>query len=295
MADGTKRILGALCLFWAAAIWGGMYVVSKYVLDYIPPMTLLAMRLIIGGASLLLVMVAGRSPWVRWSDLPRMALLGLVGFGLSLTAQFVGTRLSSAGHGAVITSVTPAFILVFAAALLKERITWPKVAAVGIATAGVLLVVENPGGFHLEARAFWGDILLLLAGITWALYTVLGRLAADRYPPMTVSTYATLFGILWVLPTVPVELRGFTWQPLGAMVWWGTLYLGVVSTALAFYLWNKGFTLMDAASGSLFFFAQPVVGAVLGWLLLGESLGARFLLGSAVVIAGGVLATRQSP
>ena len=294
MNSPRRRLLGAVCLFVAAAIWGGMYVVSKYVLDYIPPMTLLAVRLVIGGAALLLVMAASRTPRVGVRDLPRMALLGLVGFGISLAAQFIGTRLSSASHGAVITSVTPAFILVFAATLLKERITWAKVAAVGIATAGVLLVVEQPEGFRLEARAFWGDLLLLVAGITWALYTVLGRLAANRYPPVTVTTYATLTGILWVLPAIPVELRGITWQPLPAAVWWGTLYLGVVSTAVAFYLWNKGFTLMDAATGSLFFFAQPVVGAALGWLLLGERLSARFLLGTAVIIAGGVLATRQS-
>jgi drug/metabolite transporter (DMT)-like permease len=289
-----SRILGAFCVFLAAAIWGGMYVVSKYVLDYIPPMTLLLARLLIGAATLLLVVVAGRSPWVARRDLARMALLGLVGFGISLGAQFAGTRLSSAGHGAVITSVTPAFILVFAAALLKERVTWVKVAAVGIATAGVLLVVEQPNGFRLEARAFWGDVFLLVAGITWALYTVLGRLAANRYPPVTVTTYATLFGILWVLPVIPLELRGMAWRPFPSAVWWGILYLGVVSTALAFYLWNKGFTLLDASTGSLFFFAQPVVGAVLGWLLLGEVLTARFLLGTAVIIAGGVLATRQA-
>lgn len=78
-----------------------------------------------------------------------------------------------------------------------------------------------------------------------------------------------------------------------ALVWRGTLYLGVVSTALAFYLWNKGFTLVDASTGSLFFFAQPVVGTLLGWLFLGESLTGRFVVGTAVVIAGGVLATRQ--
>ncbi len=293
MRSARPRILGAFCLFMAAAIWGGMYVVSKYVLDYIPPMTLLAMRLLIGAAALLVVMAASGSPWVRRGDLPRMALLGLVGFGISLAAQFMGTRMSSAGHGAVITSVTPAFILVFAAVLLKERITWAKAAAVGIATAGVLLVVEQPDGFRLQAQAFWGDLLLLVAGITWALYTVLGRLAANQYPPVTVTTYATLFGILCVLPATPVELRGVAWRSLPPLVWWGTLYLGVVSTALAFYLWNKGFTLVDASTGSLFFFAQPVVGTLLGWLLLGESLTGRFVVGTAVVIAGGVLATRQ--
>ena len=95
MSSLRRRLLGGVCLFGAAAIWGGMYVVSKYVLDYIPPMTLLTVRLVIGGAALVLVMLASRTPWVGMRDLPRMALLGLVGFGISLGAQFIGTRLSS--------------------------------------------------------------------------------------------------------------------------------------------------------------------------------------------------------
>lgn len=291
MSETKRRILGGACLFVAAAIWGGMYVVSKYVLDYIPPMTLLAARLLIGAASLFLIVLASRAPWVIPGDLPRMAVLGLVGFGVSLGAQFIGTRLSSAGHGAVITSVTPAFILVFATAMLRERITWQKVTAVGIATAGALLVV---GGFRFEARVFWGDMLLLVAGITWALYTVLCRVAAERYPPVTVTSYAMVFGIMWVLPVIPLELTGTTLPPFPPAVWWGVLYIGVISTALAFYLWNKGFTLMEASTGSLFFFVQPVVGAVLGWLFLGEALTLRFLVGTSVIILGGVLATRHS-
>ncbi len=289
-----SRLRGAGCLFAAAAIWGGMYVVSKYVLGFVPPLTLLTARLVVGAAVLLLAMVLGRLPWARPRDLPRLALLGVVGFGISLSAQFIGTYLSSAAHGAVITSVTPAFILIFAAALLRERITWRKVFAIGVATAGVLLVVGLPLHFGLAARAFWGDLFLLVAGITWALYTVLARLAAMHYPAITVTTYATLFGILCILPVLPLEMPVLAGRSFPATVWWGVLYLGVISTALAFYLWNKGFTLLDAATGSLFFFVQPVVGAVLGWLLLGESLGGRFLLGSLAIIAGGVMAIRQA-
>jgi drug/metabolite transporter (DMT)-like permease len=279
-------------LFLAAAIWGGMYVVSKVVLDHIPAMTLLAMRLAIGAAALLVGMRLSGAPRARRSDWLGLALLGLLGYGVSLGAQFIGTQWSSAGHGAVLTSITPAGILVFAALLRGERITRAQVLAVGIATAGVLLVVEPPRGFTLEARAFWGDLLLLLAGGTWALYTVLCRMAAERYPPITVTTYAMFFGIFWVLPATPLE-GSVAWRSLDASLWWGVGYLGVVSTAVAFYLWNKGFTMLDTATGSLFFFAQPIVGALLGWLWLGEPLSARFVLGTAVVIAGGVLATRQ--
>jgi drug/metabolite transporter (DMT)-like permease len=288
----SRRLQGALCLFAAAAIWGGMYVVSKAVLAYIPPLTLLALRLAIGGLVLLAVIRALGMSWPGRADRGEMALLGFVGFGVSLAAQFIGTHLSTAAHGAVLTSVTPAFILVFAAVWLGERLTARTAAAVAVATAGALLVIEQPGGFALEARTFWGDILLLAAGVSWALYTVLSRRAAHRHPPAVTTAAATLWGLLFLLPWLPLELRDWTWAPLPAAVWWGVLYLGVVSTALAFWLWNTGFTLMQAGTASLFFFAQPLVGAVLGWLLLGERLGSRFLAGSLILIAGGILAVR---
>ena len=58
----------------------------------------------------------------------------------------------------------------------------------------------------------------------------------------------------------------------------GVLYLGIVSTAGAFFLWNKGLELIDASIGSLFFFCQPIIGSLLGWLLLNETLNSNFLL-----------------
>ncbi|WP_374720583.1 DMT family transporter, partial [Parageobacillus toebii] len=64
------------------------------------------------------------------------------------------------------------------------------------------------------------------------------------------------------------------------------LYLGVVSTAGAFFLWNKGMEMMDAGIGSLFFFFQPLVGAVFGFLFLHEQITASFYLGGLLIIIG---------
>jgi EamA-like transporter family. len=66
----------------------------------------------------------------------------------------------------------------------------------------------------------------------------------------------------------------------------GLLYLGIVSTAGGFLLWNKGLQLMNASSGGLFFFFQPIVGAFLGWLLLQETIGASFWLGTILIFSG---------
>ncbi|KLV14434.1 permease-like protein YdzE [Bacillus altitudinis] len=71
------------------------------------------------------------------------------------------------------------------------------------------------------------------------------------------------------------------------------MYLGIISTALAFFLWNRGLQLMDASSGGLFFFFQPIVGTVLGWMILGEEMGLRSFVGILCIFAGVYTVLRQ--
>lgn len=287
------RLVGNLCLFLAAAIWGGMYVVSKYTLGYLPLLSLLVLRYVLGAAGLFALMALIPGKRATRADLPQLALLGLSGLTVSVGAQFIGTRLSSAHHGALITSSSPAFIVVFAAWLLRERPSPRGLFALLLAGLGVVLVI-SPGQPGADLNTLAGDLWLLFAGFTWALYTVLAKRATASLPSLAVTAWATLFGLLFTLPlALWLEPGGLTLSGLPAPVWWGLLYLGIVSTAGAFYLWNLGFELSPApaASGALWFFAQPVVGSALGWALLGERLGPGFFAGGALIGAGVALAS----
>lgn len=116
----------------------------------------------------------------------------------------------------------------------------------------------------------------------------------DRYSALTVTFWASVTGTLFTLPLAAGEImiRDFTFpdQPL---VWWGVVYLGAVSTALAFFLWAKGFELMKAGTAGLFFFVQPVVGTFLGWLVLHETLTWPFFAGSALILGSVLFAMRS--
>ncbi|MDF2627742.1 MAG: protein of unknown function transrane [Symbiobacteriaceae bacterium] len=291
------RLLGALYLTIAASIWGGMYVVSKYVLEYVPPLTLLVMRLAIAA-----VIFGGLALWRReWRVAARdrllLASLGLIGFTLSLGLQFWGTKLSSAHNGGLITSASPAFIVLFAFWLLKERLSVWKLSSLGLATAGVLAVVGPESGGGGGGALGLGNLCLVGAAVTWALYTVLGKVATERYSSLTVSLYATLAGLLFTAPVAWVTEWAAgapaTLPSAPALVWWGVAYVGVISTAVAFYLWVRGFSMVDAGTGSLFFFAQPLVAAVLGAALLGETLHWYFFLGAGLIFAGVGLSALQ--
>lgn len=282
------QMLGALYLTLAASIWGGMYVASKYVLDYIPPLTLLAIRLAIAGVILGAVAWA-RSEWqVRPKDRLLLFSLGFVGFTLSLGFQFWGTKLSTAHNGGLITSASPAFIVLFAILLLRERPTWHQWAALGLASVGVLAVIGPEADGDGGSSLWLGNLCLVGAALTWGLYTVMGKIASRSYSALTVTLYATISGFGFTAPLALLTERGL-WQPLDAipaLAWWGVAYVGIISTAVAFYLWNKGFSMMDASPASLFFFAQPLVAAVLGSLLLNETLHWYFFLGALLILTG---------
>ncbi len=288
-----QNLVGAICLSLAASMWGGMYVVSKYVLDYIPPLTLVWLRYVIAFVFLFVVLKSselkkGNRTGMKKSDWFLIAWIGFIGYFLSIALQFIGTKLSDAHTGALITSATPAFIVVFARFVLREKLTARKLISVLLATCGVVIVI----GWNSKLGTYLvGSILLVGAAITWALLSVYVKVASKRFSSLTITTYAVLFALVFTTPTMIWELQSNDVDFQNIFIIVGILYLGIVSTAGAFFLWNKGLELMDAGIGSLFFFFQPLVGSFLGWLLLNEKLNLNFFIGGFFIITGVVIVT----
>jgi drug/metabolite transporter (DMT)-like permease len=283
-----QHLLGALCLSLAASMWGGMYVVSKYVLDYIPPLTLVWLRYIIAFVVLFTILKAVQFKKKKYEPITKsdwflIGWIGFIGYFVSIALQFIGTNLSDAHTGALITSATPAFIVIFARFVLKEVLTVRKVSAMVLATIGVVIVIGLDT--NLESN-FIGSVILVGAAITWALLSVYVKLASNRLSSLTITTYAVLFALIFTTPAMLWELQANDIFFQDILIILGVIYLGVVSTAGAFFLWNKGMELMDAGIGSLFFFFQPIVGSFLGWALLKEELGFNFFVGGIFIILG---------
>ncbi len=292
----TLAILSGLA---AASIWGGMYVVSEVVLETIPPFTLLSLRLLLGILVLGTILLVRNPGAVRREAWLPLLGVGAIGYGLSLGLQFVGTKLSTASNASLVTSASPAFMIVFAAILLGERITPRRLGALVLASAGVLAVID-PRTAQMDEATLWGNMALFGAAVTWGLYSVLIRRVSFQRGTLGISLVTFVGGFLVGLPAVGIELRDPTLGQITFGIVLGVLYLGVVSTAGAMYLWNKSLALLEAGEVSLLFFAQPVVGAALGALLLGEQLGPGFWLGGVLIAAGlliasGISLTRQSP
>lgn len=294
--DSSGMWRGALYGITAASIWGSMYVISDLVLLVVPPFTLLTLRILLGLAVLLPLSLRQGHTLPRGRSLRSLLAVGLVGLGVSLGAQFLGTDLSTAVNGALVTSASPAFVVLFAVLLLRERLNFQRLAAIVTASAGVFIILD-PASADFASDTFAGDAFLAVAAVTWGLYSVLVRRVSLRHsaPTLMLTVVALLGGLLASIPASVLELAQ---RPVGAITFeivLGILYLGIVSTALALLLWNRAFSLVPATIASLFFFAQPLAGAILAALFLGQRMTEPLWLGGGLIALGVLLSLYRAP
>ncbi|MGG3572196.1 DMT family transporter [Bacillus gobiensis] len=189
-----NTLLGSLYLALAASIWGGMYVVVKVVVAVIPPLELVWMRYLVAIVALFIIGLIKRQSWkVHKRHFWLIVVIGIVGNTISIVTQEYGTMLSSAQMGAIITSSTPAFMVIFARLILKERLNIKKGISVCLATIGVFLIVGNG---HIEMSGQLGGLILLVAALTWALMSVLIKRVPSSYSPIVIIIYSILVVVI---------------------------------------------------------------------------------------------------
>ena len=288
-----NTLLGSLYLILASSIWGGMYVVVKMVVSVIPPLELVWLRYLVAIAALFIIGFITKQSWrIEKRHVLIIIAIGIIGNAISIVAQETGTMLSTAQMGAIITSSTPAFMVIFARFILKERLTIKKGISVCLATIGVFLIV---GIGNMSMSSTLGGVSLVVAALTWALMSVLVKRLPSDYSQIVVTTYSVLVALIVLTPFVLPRLHEINISQLThPTIWGGLLYLGIVSTAGGFLLWNRGLQMLNASTGGIYFFFQPLVGALLGWLMLGEKISAAFWIGSILILLGVLFVIREN-
>ena len=285
-------LIGSLLLSLAGSIWGAMFIAVRLTVGVITPVALVWLRYGVALVPLVLIMLYQKTSWkIERKDWKLLLISALTGQTLSIVTQESGTMLTSAQMGSVITAATPAFMVVFGCLILHERFNFSRLLSVVLATAGVLLIVVDPE--NLQTGSLLGGVYLFVAAITWALMSILVKLLS-HYSVFTLTFYSVLiaflvlspYGIWWLINEANYEAL------VMPQIWGSVLYVGMISTTAGFVLWSKGLTYMDASIGGLFMFFQPIVGTILGWLLLGEAMTDFFLPGFALIAVGVVLAMK---
>ena len=279
-----------LILTLIAALWGSYPVFAKIALAHFPPYVLVALRTSL--ASIFLTVLLLRRGFdefraLSWSDVRSFAFLGFAGIFVSTGGTYLGIAFTTASSAALLQAASPVMVALGAWLYLRERLRRRQWAGVGLSTLGVLLVVTR-GSWraiaHLELLP--GDFIILAGQAGWAVYTVYGKRVLAVHSPAVATTAAYVIGSLMLLPVPFLTARLFPSPDWVSPVAWGVVAAQAVLGAVAHVWWYEGVHRVGASRAAIFMNLQPVVGVILAWLLLGETIEAAEVIGGLAVLAG---------
>ncbi|WP_044873490.1 DMT family transporter [Pseudomonas sp. LFM046] len=291
--------LAWLGLLVASVFWAGNALVARAFHDAIPPFTLAFWRWSLALA-ILLPFVA-RPMWEHRSALRyagwRLVVVAALGISTYSVLLYFAARTTVAINLTLLNTCLPLATFIGAGVLLHE---WPPRRAwlgLGVATIGLLVLIAQGQLAQLAALTFNpGDLIMLVAVVDWALYTLLQRRWSQylQLPPLVLLGALVLCGVPMLLPFYLLELAsGQRFEPsvdnLAAIA-----YTGICASLLAYLLWNQGIRVLGVAKAVLTNYLMPVFTALLAYLLLDEGLQAYHWFGGALIFAGLLLATRPS-
>ncbi|MET9511435.1 DMT family transporter [Streptomyces flavidovirens] len=280
-------VVGLVLAAVATVVWSGSFVTSRALHDSVPPVQAAFWRWIV--AIVAVAPFAAREVWRQRAVLRRhmgfVALASLLGVTVYNTLVNQAGLSTSAGNMGMIMAASPVLMALYER-LGGARLGARRTAGMLVACAGVLLLVSK-GSLAMDFAA--GDLWMLAAAVCFGSYSVL-----LRRKPAGIGGLAFLFstfvlGALMLLPAYAVSLAlqgGFepTVGTVGLLV-----YVGVFSSAVAFFAWNKAIALIGAARAGVVYYLQPVCVALLSLALLGEATGPTQIVCMALILGGVML------
>ena len=282
--DHLKALLEALLVTF---LWSSSYILVKMGLGEIGPITLVALRYITASVILLpLAVRRGLTPELR-QHWPSFILLGLLGYTVAQGLQCVGLFHLPAVSVTFILNFSPLIVLALSYLLYREKPT-------GIQLAGVTLVITGAYLYFQGSLTYntTGFTITLASGVGWAAYLVLSKrlFKNQQVTPLSLTAYSMAAG------TTGMTLAALTMENIPEISlngWTILLWLGLVNTALAFFLWNRALQRLTAFELSMLQNTMLIQIALLAWIFLGEPLTQDKLLPITLVFTGALITQLQ--
>lgn len=251
-----------------------------------------AFRFLSGALLLLPIVVRGWKPY-RGKELWILVLASVIGIPVQFLIQFRGLQLTTVSHASLIVGVLPVLLAASSAFVLHERLRRIEWGVLALSALGAALIALSSRNSASDSGSSLRGDLLVFASMFAAVINVLcsKRLIASHGAlPVTATTiiFGTILLTVWVELTRPVRFS------FSAGAWGAAVAQGLLATAGAYLFWNWGLAHMPASKAGVFLNLEPVVGSLLGILVLHERLARPAVLGGAFIIGAAVYFSLRS-
>lgn len=280
----------------APLFWSSNFILGRALNQTIPPIALSFWR----WAVALLIVLPFALPRLRdqwglvcrhWAVLALLAVLGVTNFN---TFVYLGLQSTTATNAVLMVSTTPVLIVLLSFLLLRQRVSARQAAGILLSLAGVAVIIVRGDPQALAAlRLNGGDLWVLGAVASWALYSVCLRWRPAGLDPLAFLAVTMVIGLIPLLPLYQWELgRGLSFA-VNAVSLGAIGYVALFPSVLAYVLWNRAVAELGANRTGQLLHLMPAFGAVLAMPVLGERMQGFHLAGIGLIAAGIALASRS--
>lgn len=294
MLKGRIKTLAHLSLLAANIIYGVNYPIAKALMpNYIKPFALVALRSLV--AAVLFWITARFIPKEPVSRRDLLYLFGCSFFGIVFNQVLflVGLDMTSPVNSSIIVSTNPIFAFIFAALILKERISFLKGTGLAIGFAGVLSLILKNGTPDPGNTTFIGDIITLINTISWAFYTIIIKRMLEKYHPVTVMKWTFLFGILTTIPAGYNQWSKMDWSSIPLNAWLGIGFVVVFATFLGYLFLSFGLRRLSPTVVSIYTYMQPVIAAYIATIFGQDHIDLVMIVSALLIFTGVFVVSRQ--
>ena len=282
-------------LFGVVCLWAMNFPAGKFMLGAIGPLTLIAIRTVVGAVLLTLMGWKSQPNW--WAELRKdlkstavMTLTGVIGAG---TLFYIGLKTTSASNAGIIAASTPMWVALCSWVFLKERLSLVNVSGILLSFVGLVAIICQGSLDILFALSLnWGDLYILLGQLSWSSYTVYSRVALAQRSAAAATASSYIVGTFILVPLCLIEApfsAGFDLSPL-VLIALG--FLSVLSP-LTNLLYYQALTRVSPHRAAVFMNLIPIIVMISSAIFLGEQITRVQIIGTACVIGGVVLTTKQ--
>lgn len=263
----TEKLKGHLAMLGANTMWGLMAPVAKLVLaaGIVTPLLLTDFRII--GAALLFWFTSLFTSKEKVAPLDLLLLAGAAMLGILFNqgCYIFGVGLTSPGEASIITTTMPLWVMVLAAVILGEPITLKKAGGVALGASGALLLVLSGKGISQSgSNHVLGDLLVLTAQLSYALYLTFYRNFIKKYSVVTLMKWMFTFAAIAITPFSLAEWKAVLWTRISALEWGGVAFVVCGATFLAYICIMIGQKHLRPTLVGMYNYVQPIVASVVG-------------------------------
>lgn len=217
-------------------------------------------------------------------DWKNFLFLGFIGIAMEGLCQTASGAFTSSGRSALFGAGAPVFTLIFAFFLLKEKVTFLKIAGIAAGMGGAVLMLLTQGGdMYAGKNSIIGDLLALASGMFWGLYTVLLVKPTRKYGGRITASATMIFASFLLF--IPAVISGGLWKLPSPTMFWGLLYLGLVASGIAIPCWNAAAKYLSAGALGAFGYLSLLLAVTLSVAGLKEKVSLTFFLAFILIVA----------